>query len=59
MNKNNLRSRKHLNKKQKIITVMDVKATNIIIAQTHTPQKEKRLKPLVGKQFCKCLTEIS
>ena len=59
MTKKNLKSRKHLNAKQKIITVIDVKVANIVVDQINAQQKENRLKLLVRKQFCKCLTEIN
>lgn len=52
------KSRKHLNAKQKI-TVIDVKVANIIVDRINAQQKENRLKLLVRKQFCKCLTEIN
>ena len=46
MTKKNLINRKNLNAKQKIITVVDVKTTNIIINKMHAQQKEKRSKLL-------------
>ena len=46
MTKKNLINRKNLNAKQKIITVVDVKTTNIIINKMYAQQKEKRSKLL-------------